>query len=240
MKKEYDVNSHSMLRSYGLNRLDTYEMKYRTHIIKNYFKFIVVRHPFERLVSAYRAKFGGSNGVQRYFELYVPYITNNEKGANVTFSKFVDYLISIYNISYKLYQGVRTKDYIKSGRPIDKKTLSYINEGLDETFSTRRLRRGSKYYDGHWAQFSTVCHPCHVHYDYVVKFDTVREDAGYILEKLGQLDDHSVEDKFPELFKKMERSSSVYKQYIANLTLNQQASLKKIYGIDFELFGYEM
>ena len=67
----------------------------------------------------------------------------------------------------------------------------------------------------------------------------MKEDAIYVLDKLGP-HHQCVEDKYPELFKKQERSSSVYKQYSSDLTPSQRQKLKEIYGIDFKLFGYEV
>ena len=165
MDKKYNVDTHKMLEQYGLRRLNTYTIQDINYIRKNYFKFIVVRHPFERLVSAYREKFGNPKGVQKHFEMYIPYITNNEQGSNVMFSKFVDNLIYIHNVSKKLYNGLALRDYIESKRALDPKTLRYISEGVETTFTARHLKRGSKYYNGHWAQYATVCHPCYIHYD---------------------------------------------------------------------------
>ena len=51
------VDSRGGLAKYGIKMLSTYtpeQIKYR---LENYFKFIFVRHPMERLVSAYRSKF---------------------------------------------------------------------------------------------------------------------------------------------------------------------------------------
>ncbi|KAK2725068.1 carbohydrate sulfotransferase 11-like isoform X1 [Artemia franciscana] len=70
--------------------------------LNNYYKFMFVRHPFERLVSAYVNKFHKS--YTDYFqikygrEIVKNYRTNPEKealarGHDVTFSEFVQYLI---------------------------------------------------------------------------------------------------------------------------------------------------
>ena len=100
------------------------------------------------------------------------------------------------------------------------------------------LGRGSKYFNEHWAQYSTLCHPCHIDYDYIVKLETMREDAAYVLSKLGPHRE-CLEHKYPELFNATEHSSSVFDSYFSTLTPNQIKRLKKMYSIDFKLFGYK-
>ena len=51
------VDTRGGLAKYGIKMLSTYtpeQIKYR---LENYFKFLFVRHPMERLVSSYRSKF---------------------------------------------------------------------------------------------------------------------------------------------------------------------------------------
>ena len=71
------------------------------HVLKNYLKFFIARHPFERLVSAYRNKFADNN---TYFErtfgahilrLYRKNLTNieYESGKGVTFKEFIYWII---------------------------------------------------------------------------------------------------------------------------------------------------
>ena len=69
--------------------------------LANYTKFIFVRHPFERLVSAYQDKFAGSNKI---FQVAVgkeiikkyrkqPTQLSLQNGHDVTFPEFVSYVI---------------------------------------------------------------------------------------------------------------------------------------------------
>ena len=100
------------------------------------------------------------------------------------------------------------------------------------------LYKDSKYFNRHWAQYSTLCHPCHIDYDYIVKFETMREDAAYVLSKLGPHHE-CLEDKYPELFNSSQSTSSVYDSQFSTLSPEQISSLREIYSIDFKLFGYE-
>jgi len=52
---------HKIVHSHKVDRfippLDRFSLQKREEIMRNYFKFMFVRHPFERLISAYKDKF---------------------------------------------------------------------------------------------------------------------------------------------------------------------------------------
>ena len=54
--------------------------------------FTVVRHPFERLVSAFRDKFELANKYSYVYSLYASKVTGH-RGGRPSFSQFVDYLL---------------------------------------------------------------------------------------------------------------------------------------------------
>ncbi|KAM6394506.1 carbohydrate sulfotransferase 14 [Pluvialis apricaria] len=70
------------------------EISYR---LKNYYKFLFVRNPMERLLSAYRNKFGEIKEYQQKYgvEIVRRYRKNggNSAGDDVTFSEFLRYLL---------------------------------------------------------------------------------------------------------------------------------------------------
>ncbi|RUS75971.1 hypothetical protein EGW08_016278 [Elysia chlorotica] len=74
------------------------------HRLRTYFKFMFVREPFERVLSAYRNKFAASTRSSEYFKWKFgrkiidkyrkPWlIPTNNTGENVTFEEFVTYLV---------------------------------------------------------------------------------------------------------------------------------------------------
>lgn len=85
-------------------RLDNYtgeEIRYR---LDHFMKFMFIRHPFERLVSAFRNKFGQNSSSADYFrsrygrQIIKQYRTNASeeslsRGHDVTFREFVQYII---------------------------------------------------------------------------------------------------------------------------------------------------
>ena len=55
----------------------------------------------ERLVSAFRAKFGKQTGVQSAFERYVNIIREQGNNSELSFSNFVEYISSAHRHHYE-------------------------------------------------------------------------------------------------------------------------------------------
>ena len=229
------VHKDEKMEEYGLRRLNAFRKEEIHKILASYYKFMVVRHPFERLVSAYRNKFEDKTHVKPHF--HVEDIIAQDHGTEVTFSKFVKYLMAIYGWTKPLFTGLPKKKF-HVPKNISGNILFYLNQGLEEIDSQVYLRKGSKYINSHFAQFSTLCHPCHIHYDHVIKLETMTEDAKSVLSKLGQTDQNP-EEKYPELFRKSQTSSRVTAKYLDVLTTSQIETLKEMYSIDFKLFGFD-
>ena len=104
----------------------------------------------------------------------------------VTFSDFAEYITFVYNISTSFFTGERQvkpdlEDVLDKTNVYHKDRLTifqYLNK--DQVLS-----KGAEYFNRHWVQYSTLCHPCHIDFDYIVKFETMKEDAAYVLSKLG-------------------------------------------------------
>ena len=55
--RSYDLYRASYLSAFGFRKLGDYEIEEATKIINSYFKFMFVRDPLERIVSAYKSLF---------------------------------------------------------------------------------------------------------------------------------------------------------------------------------------
>ncbi|KAM8765072.1 carbohydrate sulfotransferase 12 [Rhynchonycteris naso] len=153
--REYVHNSSTHLtfnkfwRRYG---------KFSRHLMKvklqKYTKFLFVRDPFVRLISAFRSKFELENE-EFYRKFAVPMLrayANHSSppasvseafgaGLRVSFAHFIQYLLD-----------PRTE------------TLAPFNE--------------------HWRQVHRLCHPCQIEYDFVGKLETLDQDAAQLLRLL--------------------------------------------------------
>ncbi|XP_061455858.1 carbohydrate sulfotransferase 12 [Rhineura floridana] len=122
--------------------------------LKKYTKFLFVRDPFVRLISAFRSKFELENEeFYRRFAIPMLKLYSNytslptsvseafEAGLKVSFSDFIQYLLD-----------PRTEK------------LAPFNE--------------------HWRQVYRLCHPCQIEYDFVGKLETLDEDASHLLQLL--------------------------------------------------------
>ncbi|XP_056144571.1 carbohydrate sulfotransferase 12 [Lampris incognitus] len=122
--------------------------------LKKYTKFLFVRDPFVRLISAYRNKFELRNEdfyhrfaqvmLRRYANQPTPPASVDEAfaaGLHPSFSHFIQYLLD----------------------PQTEKEMPF-NE--------------------HWRQVYRLCHPCQIQYDFVGHLETVEEDAEHLLRQL--------------------------------------------------------
>ncbi|XP_028401410.1 carbohydrate sulfotransferase 14-like [Dendronephthya gigantea] len=100
-----DSNAIRYFDQRGFEFLGDVSPQDRKHMLDTYFKFLFVRNPFVRMVSAYRNKFHGKNVqfqirigkdiVRKYRKPSIP--INEVKGDDVAFQEFVKYLIDKNN-----------------------------------------------------------------------------------------------------------------------------------------------
>ncbi|RXG51735.1 Carbohydrate sulfotransferase 11 [Armadillidium vulgare] len=133
-------------------------------------KFMLVRHPFERLISAYRDKF--ENATQKYFyQLYGESMVKRLKGS-VTFHKKWEVIsrflfhATIDNFLGKLQREVSlfisNKRPISSGNPFANPIGPTFEEFVKFVLSYPTN-------DDHWRPYYIQCSLCHMDYHYVMR-----------------------------------------------------------------------
>jgi len=88
-------------------------------------------------------------------------------------------------------------------------------------------------FNRHWMPFYKQCRPCRVHYDFIGHLETIKEDADYVLNKIG-LRNITLFRFHPS----RRNASSLVVKEMASLSPEQRAKLIEIYRPDFMLFGY--
>ncbi|KAK8401468.1 hypothetical protein O3P69_002904 [Scylla paramamosain] len=174
--------------------------------------FMIVRHPFERLVSGYRDKILSGN---RYYS-------------------------KLSRTVAKTYQGLASsvKDrewkWPKAGRPSGAKVIAtfpqFVQFLLDETSKGNKL-------DEHWIPMSTFCTPCLVPFDVFAKVETLQEDGNYIIFSSGIKDIIK-----PKMINRARDgpTKEVASRFLCQLTKEQMEGLIQMYKMDLELFQYDV
>ena len=89
---ETKIHTVDFMSEHGMKRLYLYSDDEIQKRLKSYFKFLVVRHPIQRLVSAFRDKFG--NKSQSKFRNYAREIRKQGKNSNLSLFNFIEYISS--------------------------------------------------------------------------------------------------------------------------------------------------
>ncbi|XP_050825744.1 carbohydrate sulfotransferase 11 isoform X2 [Serinus canaria] len=188
--------------SSNLKTLNQYSIPEINHRLKNYMKFLFVREPFERLVSAYRNKFTQKYNTsfhKRYGTKIVRRQRKNatqealQKGDDVKFEEFVAYLIDPHT-------------------------------QREEPFNE------------HWQTVYSLCHPCHIHYDLIGKYETLEEDSNYVLQLAG-VGNYL---KFPTYAKSTRTTDEMTTEFFQNISSLHQTQLYEVYKLDFLMFNYSV
>ena len=215
------VHHEKFEREHGIYRLNDYYRKIgagdgeradavRLKSLLGLKKFVVVRHPFERIVSAYVDKFVASKR-DRILEKYGPRMKHRTKHRgkesassdggryNVTFREFVRYLV-------------------------------------DETVLCVEK------FNNHWTRYVDFCHPCHIRYDYIVRYENFQREIGLVWDEVYRTGSVEERRNASKLFitrnASKVRSRDVLARYMAQLTSDEIVKLYRLYEIDFRMYGY--
>nr|KAG5708442.1 hypothetical protein BaRGS_026169 [Batillaria attramentaria] len=153
-----------------LSDMSMEQIRYR---LDNYYKFMFVREPFERLLSAYRNKLQSKHKSSQYFR--------------DTFGRSI----------IKRFRESQEGDN-KGGKPVNAKNANkqtvHFHEFLQYLVDPVRTEPLNE----HWAKYYKLCHPCFMNYDFIGKYDTLEADASHVLKAVHadhvDCPDHSQQD----------------------------------------------
>ncbi|XP_076065209.1 carbohydrate sulfotransferase 11-like [Oratosquilla oratoria] len=167
-------------------------------------KFLLVRHPMERVVSAYRNKLEDS-------------YKSHDSGY-----------------FYRTYGRDIAIKYRKDHHAVTKREPTF-GEFVDYIVDTEVWK-----FDEHWRPMWLQCHVCEFHYDFVVKYENLKE------EQTALEDEFKKNKNLPKSFRGLGAennggtNSSMVQSYLRQLSKDQLVALHLKYENDFHLFGYPM
>ncbi|XP_016315828.1 carbohydrate sulfotransferase 8-like [Sinocyclocheilus anshuiensis] len=92
--------------------------------------------------------------------------------------------------------------------------------------------------DIHWEAANQLCSPCHLHYDFIGKVETLEEDANFLLRKIGapeNLTYPSFKDGNP---KAARTSTQITQHYFSLLNASERQRAFDFYYMDYLMFNY--
>ena len=228
LAKQYKINAEDnvsrlwkwkdAMRSYLLPQVyKTLSNKTSPYSLNNFLiseqtlSFSFVRHPFERLVSAYKDK-SRIEGKQAREGKYSWWF----KGEK-SFSSFVDLVLYEYQNNCYPYnkQSSKTQTNLSNQNCIDN-----VN--------------------GHWQPFEFRCSYCEINYDVIGRMETWNDDLYYIIRKRGLEKVLSMEKVATSHHHATEHSTKeMTKEYFKTLSQEQKEGLYHMYRMDFEMFNYD-
>lgn len=127
------------------------------HRLSTYFKFFIVRDPFERLISAFKDKFVKNPRFEPWYK-----------------HDIAPAIIRKYRKSH------RDSDHSASGLHFE----DFVRY-LGDVEGRRRMDRQFGEHIIHWVTYADLCAPCEIHYSAVGHHETLEQDAPYILKAAG-------------------------------------------------------
>lgn len=183
----------------------------------NYLRVIFVRHPLERLASAYIDKIASLNN--KPFTLYD----------------------NIRRSICRKYSSVYLTDDQRKAYRTQKKLTKRIDEPCQKIIPTfehfiEYLISDPIRDDVHWKSYSRLCHVCLFKYNFIGKFEVLEEDLRKLLTFVGL----NSNDWIKENYFKNGKTKENYKLMFSKLNKKSICFLKYFYKYDLDLFNYHI
>lgn len=178
-------------------------------------KFLFVRHPFDRLVSAYRNKLEDS------------YAQDDGAYFYKTYGKHI----------VERFRLHRKRNIKETDDNLLKSEGGYKREPTFLEFVDYLLHTDPADYDEHWRPVVIHCHVCLFHFDYIIKYENFGDEIDFLVAMLQE------EGRLPRSFhlgweNKGGTDKDTTIRYLKQLNEKQMTGLFKKYQLDFLYFGY--
>ncbi|CAL4122498.1 unnamed protein product, partial [Meganyctiphanes norvegica] len=194
---------------------------------KDTIRFLVVRHPFERLLSCYRDKFEGAKKDYYYLRYGEKMVKMFRKSQGITHSQ-MELLLS------------QIKSLVKAGKPVvlpHNPFAAPVGPTFPEFASYIAMVRKYAYYIyEHWRPFHMHCSPCHIEYDFVLRFENLYNESHDFIEYLNRTSE--IQPRWDNPTGGGQTTSEIACSYFNQLTVEIINNLVNKYKKDFALFEY--
>ncbi|XP_034033786.1 carbohydrate sulfotransferase 10-like [Thalassophryne amazonica] len=141
----------------GLPRLSSFTPQEVTHRLNTYFKFFIVRDPFERLISAFKDKFIKNPRFEPWYKHDIaPAIIRKYRKS--------------HRDSDNTASGLHFEDFVRYLGDMEGRSR------MDRQFGDNII---------HWVTYTELCAPCEIQYSVVGHHETLEQDAPHILRAAG-------------------------------------------------------
>ena len=171
---------------------------------------MIVRDPFERLVSAYRNKFQNKTAINYTMDTipdksFMKRMQNNRKR-----------IIEKYRYNYT--RTVEAEDSVSF--------IEYVRHLIDTP---------PWEVNEHWMPYEDLCRPCNVNYDFIGSVDTLERDVTHVMRQI-----YANETKYRVVYTGdvLTKTKQTTVRFLKGLSQKYFDQLLAIHKTDFELFGY--
>ena len=205
-----DLRTMGKLKHYGLFPTNIKTRSGLRERFKSYFRFMFVRNPYHRLLSAFRDKFR---------------IHEENEQEDVWFEKTVKIIKDRYRKSGSTAALARLADNLKETAVSFEEFLKFVLDDIKDV----------KHTNPHWKPLSLLSMPCYVNYDFIGKLETFAADFQLLMSKIAVKD--VPETKFhssPGL-----STAKVFQKYWSQIPKTLVQQIEKAFEKDFEMFQYD-
>ncbi|XP_013409350.1 carbohydrate sulfotransferase 11-like [Lingula anatina] len=207
----------------NLRRLDTYSSSEIENILNHYLKFLILRHPADRLVSAYRDKIKFWKPQNPRALSRVGNYVNQLKGLPPFYPTDIpeDDTQLYYYLKRKINSGAELWDTMTSLRPSNVTFRDFVRYVADHSDAP----------DKHWAPIHRQCHPCYINYDIISYYETMKEDGANILKLVQHDTDLRIKEKTQSSCPKCLRTSKMFERIYEP----EMGKIKQMYQLDWAM-----
>ncbi|CAN9498233.1 unnamed protein product [Ophioblennius macclurei] len=192
----------------GLPRLSSFTPQQISHRLNTYFKFLIVRDPFDRLISAFKDKFVINPRFEPWYKHDI---------APVIIQKYR----KSHEPSELTPSGLHFEDFVRYLGD-----TSESRHRMDKQFGDRII---------HWLTYTELCAPCEIQYSVIGHHETLERDAPFILRQAG-IEGLVSYPHIPPGITRYNRTK--VEQYFSGISKRDIRRLFESYQGDFHLFGY--